>query len=136
MKAARKTAKAKSKAKSSTLKAKKATTSAARGKTKAAASRGGRDVGTRIKNLDVTSLHDDDIAVVMRHCASALNLRKVIDSPAAGSSPAASMAHSSASYCYTKSGESSTVSIWSGGFKVGESSEADAKASGIPPCGG
>jgi hypothetical protein len=38
--------------------------------------------------------------------------------------------------CYTKSGDSSTVSIWSGGFKVGETSEDDAKASGIPPCGG
>jgi hypothetical protein len=41
----------------------------------------------------------------------------------------------SAGRCYTKAGDSSTVSIWEGGFKVGEMSEAAAKASGIPPCG-
>lgn len=88
-----------------------------------------RDLGTLIKNLDVASLHNDDVNSILLHCASALNLRKVIDTPGI------TMAHSSASYCYTKAGNDTTVSIWSGGFKVGESSEADAKASGIPPCG-
>jgi hypothetical protein len=88
-----------------------------------------RDVGSVIKKLDVSSLHEDAITEVMLHCATALNLRRAIGSRNA--SPPAS----SASYCYTKAGNSSTVSIWSGGFKVGESSEADAKASGIPPCG-
>jgi hypothetical protein len=42
---------------------------------------------------------------------------------------------SSPSYCYTKAGDDPTVSIWSGGFKVGEMSEAEAHAKGIPPCG-
>jgi hypothetical protein len=102
---------------------------AKRTKAKPGAKPGSAKVGKRIKTLDVGSLHSDDITAVLLHCASALNLRKVIDSPGV------TMADSSASYCYTKSGDSSTVSIWSGGFKVGESSEADAKASGIPPCG-
>jgi len=88
-----------------------------------------RDVGSVIKKLDVASLHKDDITDVMLHCASALNLRKAIASPKAS-------AAASASYCYTKSGARSTVSIWSNGFKVGETTEANAKASGIPPCGG
>jgi hypothetical protein len=103
------------------------------GPKKKTAKKGGRrarrDVGSVIKKLDVSSLHKDAITDVMLHCASALNLKKAI------SSRNASLAESSASYCYTKSGSSSTVSIWSGGFKVGESSEAAAKASGIPPCG-
>ncbi len=76
-----------------------------------------RDIGAAITKLDVSTLHDDAITDVMLHCASALNLRKAIDNPS--SSPAGS----SASYCYTKSGSSSTVSIWSGGFKVGETSD-------------
>ena len=88
-----------------------------------------RDVGAVIKKLDVSSLHPDAITDVMLHCASALNLKK------ATRGGSASSATSSPSYCYTKSGGSSTVSIWSNGFKVGESSEASAKASGIPPCG-
>jgi hypothetical protein len=99
------------------------------GPKKKTAKKGGRrarrDVGSVIKKLDVSSLHKDAITDVMLHCASALNLKKAIGS----------RNESSASYCYTKSGSSSTVSIWSGGFKVGESSEAAAKASGIPPCG-
>jgi hypothetical protein len=95
---------------------------------KAGAVRKDRDVGAIIKNMDVASLHDDDITTVLHHCASAMNLRKVIGQ-------GAKIATASAGYCYTKSGDSSTVSIWSGGFKVGESSEAEAKASGIPPCG-
>ena len=88
-----------------------------------------RDVSSVIKRLDVSSLHSDAITDVMLHCASALNLKKAIRGRNA------SPADSSVTYCYTKSGSSSTVSIWSGGFKVGESSEANAKASGIPPCG-
>jgi hypothetical protein len=139
MNTARKKTKAKSYAKSSNVKAEKATASAATATTadtsatpattNAAASGDYQDVGTLIKNLDVASLHNDDITSILLHCASALNLRKVIDSPGA------TMANSSASYCYTKSGDDPTVSIWSGGFKVGESSEEDARSSGIPPCG-
>ncbi|WP_271587011.1 hypothetical protein [Bradyrhizobium sp. CCBAU 53415] len=86
-------------------------------------------VRTIITNLDVPSLHSDDITDILLHCASVLNLRNAIDNPNA------SLAQSSARYCYTKSGDDPTVSIWSGGFKVGETSEANAKASGIPPCG-
>ncbi|MDH6263802.1 hypothetical protein [Bradyrhizobium sp. BR13661] len=86
-------------------------------------------VRTMITNLDVPSLHSDDITDILLHCASVLNLRNAIDNPNA------SLAQSSARYCYTKSGDDPTVSIWSGGFKVGETSEANARASGIPPCG-
>jgi hypothetical protein len=124
-----KKAKAKSRAKSNKVKTRKATASAALATAAAAAPQANRDVGALIKNLDVASLQNDDITSILLHCASALNLRKVIDRPGA------TMEESSASYCYTKSGDSSTVSIWSGGFKVGESSEAEAKSSGIPPCG-
>lgn len=130
MKNSRKKAKPRSNAKSSKVNAKNATASGTSTNTEAIASRDDRDVGMLIQNLDVASLHNDDITAVLLHCASALNLRKVIDNPDA------TMQNSPASYCYTKSGDSPTVSIWSGGFKVGEASEADAKASGIPPCGG
>jgi hypothetical protein len=87
-----------------------------------------RDVGAVIKKLDVTSLHEDDITDVMLHCATALNARRAVSRR--------SSAASAANCCYTKSGASSTVSLWSNGFKVGETSEDDAKARGIPPCGG
>ncbi|UWU75929.1 hypothetical protein N2603_39325 [Bradyrhizobium huanghuaihaiense] len=90
---------------------------------------GRQRVRTIITSLDVPSLHSDDITDILLHCASVLNLRNAIDNPNA------SLAQSSARYCYTKSGDDPTVSIWSGGFKVGETTEANAKASGIPPCG-
>ena len=125
----RKKAKAKSKVKSNKVKAGKAT--ATRATANAAASGNNRDVGTLIKKLDVASLRNDDITAILLHCASALNLRKAIQ----GSPGNTRMVRSSASYCYTKAGDSSAVSIWSGGFKVGDSTEADAKANGIPPCG-
>ncbi|SCB52136.1 hypothetical protein GA0061099_102716 [Bradyrhizobium yuanmingense] len=95
----------------------------------AAADSGNERVREIISDLNVPSLHSDDITDILLHCASVLNLRNAIDNPNA------SLAHSSARYCYTKSGDDPTVSIWSGGFKVGETSEANAKASGIPPCG-
>jgi hypothetical protein len=88
-----------------------------------------RDLKAVIKTLDVSSLHDSDLTDVLLHTASTLNFRKAI------ANTDASLAQSSANYCYTKSGSSSTVSIWSGGFKVGESSQADAEARGIRPCG-
>jgi hypothetical protein len=87
-----------------------------------------RDVGAVIKKLDVTSLHEDDITDVMLHCASALKLRRAMVKTSSRTA--------AADCCYTKSGASSTVSLWSNGFKVGETSEDDAKARGIPPCGG
>jgi hypothetical protein len=123
----RKKAKAKSMVKSNKVKAGKAT--ATRATANAAASGNNRDVGTLIKKLDVASLRNDDITAILLHCASALSLRKAIGSRNNR------MVRSSASYCYTKAGDSSAVSIWSGGFKVGDSTEADAKANGIPPCG-
>jgi hypothetical protein len=97
---------------------------------KAAASQGSRDIGSVIAGLDASSMKDDDLIDMMHHFSSVLNLRKLINNPNA------SLARSAPSYCYTKAGDSSTVSIWSNGFKVGETSEANAQASGIPPCGG
>lgn len=88
-----------------------------------------RDIGAAIQKLDISSLHSDAITDVMLHCASALKLRKAM------SGRKASLAKSSPSYCYTKAGDDPTVSIWSGGFKVGEMSDAEAHAKGIPPCG-
>jgi hypothetical protein len=88
-----------------------------------------RDIGAAIQKLDVSSLHSDAITDVMLHCASALKLRKTM------SSRKAALAKSSPSYCYTKAGDDPTVSIWSGGFKVGEMSETEAHGKGIPPCG-
>jgi hypothetical protein len=89
-----------------------------------------RNLRSVINNLDITSLHEDDISDLLLHCASALSLRKVLYN---SETP---LAKSAANYCYTKAGDDPTVSIWSGGFKVGETSEANAQASGIPPCGG
>jgi hypothetical protein len=88
-----------------------------------------RDISAAIQKLDVSSLHSDAITDVMLHCASALKLRKAM------SGRKAALAKSSPSYCYTKAGDDPTVSIWSGGFKVGEMSEAEAHSKGIPPCG-
>jgi hypothetical protein len=102
---------------------------AARANTKAASRRKRRNLDSVLRNLDIASLSEGDIARVMLHCEAALSFRKAIDTSGM------SMARSSASYCYTKSGSSSTVSIWSGGFKVGEISEAEAQRNGIPPCG-
>lgn len=93
------------------------------------AGNGNERVREIISNLNVPSLHSDDVTDILLHCASILNLRNAIDNPDA------SLAHSAARYCYTKSGDDPTVSIWSNGFKVGETSEANARASGIPPCG-
>lgn len=139
MNATHKKAKARSKARLSKVKAKKAIASAAPATmeaasatpatTEVAAPPKARDVRRLIENLDVASLRNDDITAILLHCASAINVRKVIDRPEA------TIANSSATYCYTKAGDGSTVSIWSGGFKVGETSEENAKASGIPPCG-
>lgn len=114
---------AKAKSKATSRKTKPKTTSAR------AAPQDDRGVGTLIKQLDVASLHNDEITAIMLHCASALNLRKVINTPGV------TVAHSPATYCYTKAGDSSTVSLWSGGFKVGETSEEEAQANGIRPCG-
>jgi hypothetical protein len=140
-----KNAKAKSKAKSNKAKSNKVTAGKAAGgaaatttedasatpaTAEAVASRGDRDVGMLIEKLDVASLHDDDITTILLHCAAALSVRKVIGRRGVV------MTESAGNTCYTKAGDSSTVSLWSGGFKVGETSEADAKASGIPPCGG
>jgi hypothetical protein len=97
--------------------------------TKASAPRDKRDVGALISRLDVSSLHKDDISTLMQHFSSALNFHNLTGGLGITSES------SSASYCYTKSGSSDTVSIWSGGFKVAETSEADAKAKGILPCG-
>ncbi|ANW01303.1 hypothetical protein [Bradyrhizobium icense] len=88
-----------------------------------------RNLVNLIEKLDVASLKNDDLTAILLHCASALNLRKVIDTPDL------TMEMSPASYCYTGGADDSMVSIWSGGFKVGETSLENAKASGIPPCG-
>jgi hypothetical protein len=88
-----------------------------------------RDISSVIEKLNISSLDKDDIAHILHHCASALHLKTAIDNP---NFP---LAQSSVNYCYTKSGSSSTVSIWSGGFKVGETSEENARANGIRPCG-
>lgn len=88
-----------------------------------------RDVGSLIKRLDVSSLRNEDLTSILQHCTATLDFRKAIDNADA------SFTEASANYCYTKSGDSSTVSIWSNRFKVGETSEANAKANGIPPCG-
>jgi hypothetical protein len=108
--------------------AKRKTNVAAKAKAKKTGKKKG-DVSSVIKKLKIDSLHEDDIKDVMLHCASVLNVRRNM------ANREASAAGSSASSCYTKSGSSSTVSLWSGGFKVGETTEADAQAQGIPPCG-
>jgi hypothetical protein len=96
---------------------------------KSAGRRAKRDAGSAIKKLDVPTLHDEALSEVMLHLASAVRLRRAL------STTKATLGEASGSYCYTKSGSSSTVTIWSNGFIVGQSSEADAKASGIKPCG-
>ena len=97
------------------------------GKKPKKAKRKKRGIGKIIDKLDVSSLHEDDITDIMLHCASALAVRRGKGS--------AKKSSDSASYCYTKSGSSSIVSLYRDGFKVDETTEDDAKARGIPPCG-
>jgi hypothetical protein len=96
---------------------------------KAASRRAKHDARSAIKKLDAPALHDEALSEVMLHLASAARLRRAL------STSTATLGEASGSYCYTKSGGSPTVTIWSNGFIVGESSEAEAKASGIRPCG-
>ncbi|UPT92456.1 hypothetical protein HAP41_0000049325 (plasmid) [Bradyrhizobium barranii subsp. apii] len=90
-----------------------------------------RDAKSLIEHLDLHSLHEDDIKTIRDCCTAALDFRKALQNESID----ATMAHAAAGYCYTKSGASSTVSIWKDGFKVGETTQADADTRGIPPCG-
>lgn len=90
-----------------------------------------RDAKSLIEHLDLHSLHEDEIKTIRDCCTAALDFRRTFQTE----STDATLAHVAAEYCYTKSGASSTVSIWKNGFKVGETTEADADARGIPPCG-
>lgn len=88
-----------------------------------------RNIETVIKKLDVSTLQEDKLSEILLHLASALNIRKALDDPTLA------LPQSSSSLCYTKSGESTMVSLWRGPFKEGQTTEATAKARGIPPCG-
>jgi hypothetical protein len=90
-----------------------------------------RDAKSLIEHLDLHSLHEDEIKTIRDCCTAALDLRETLRMESVD----ATLAHVAAEFCYTKSGASSTVSIWKNGFKVGETSQADADARGIPPCG-
>ena len=90
-----------------------------------------RDAKSLIEHLDLHSLHEDEIKTIRDCCTATLDFRRTFHTESVD----ATLAHVAAEYCYTKSGASSTVSIWRNGFKVGETTEADADARGIPPCG-
>ncbi|TPJ72818.1 hypothetical protein [Mesorhizobium sp. B2-6-2] len=93
------------------------------------AAKPGRDIKRIIADLDLPTLHEDEIAELMHHAASSLKSRTALK-------PAVLSKIEPNSLCYTKSGDSSTVSLWSNGFKQGTTSEQDALARGIRPCGG
>jgi hypothetical protein len=82
-----------------------------------------------INEIDVPSLHDDDIATILMHCNSVLDFRRSIGGVKR------SLRGASSGRCYRKAGDSSEVSIYEGFFKVGTMSEESAKAQGIPRCG-
>ncbi|WP_107676156.1 hypothetical protein [Agrobacterium sp. LAD9] len=88
-----------------------------------------RNIEAVIKKLDVSTLQEDQLSELLLHVASSLNLRKALDNPSLSLPP------SSSGLCYTKAGDSDTVSLWRGLFKEGETTEASAEARGIPPCG-
>lgn len=88
-----------------------------------------RKIESVIKRLDVSTLHEDQLSEVLLHVASSLNLRKALEN-ATRSFPQAT-----SNLCYTKSGSSPIVSLYSGPYKVGETTEANALARGIRPCG-
>lgn len=88
-----------------------------------------RNIETVIKKLDVSTLQEDQLSEILLHVASSLNIRKALNNPTLA------LPQSSSGLCYTKAGDSTMVSLWRGPFKEGETTEANAKARGIPPCG-
>ena len=113
----------KSSAKPKSLKPKKATISA-KGTAKPR-----RNIKSIIADLDLPTLHEDEIAELMHHAALSLKSRAALKTAVLSKIEPNSL-------CYTKSGDSSTVSLWRNGFKQGTTSEQDALARGIRPCGG
>jgi hypothetical protein len=88
-----------------------------------------RNIESVIKKLDVSTLQEDQLSELLLHVASSLNIRKALDNPTLA------LPRSSAGLCYTKSGTSPIVTLRNGPYRVGETTEADALARGIRPCG-
>ncbi|WP_257170365.1 hypothetical protein [Bradyrhizobium sp. SRS-191] len=80
-----------------------------------------------LENLDIASLHDDDLADIMLRCASTLNFRKTLT----GSAKTAAV------YCYTQAPGESWVTVWQDGHPVEYRVPlAVAQQRHIPVCGG
>lgn len=83
-----------------------------------------------LEELKITSLHGEDIGAVVRHGEAVLKFRRTI-----GSSDS-TLARAANSRCYIKAGDSNIVNIVDkDGNDYGETTQEDADARGIPPCG-
>ncbi|MGY2850681.1 hypothetical protein ACVIWU_008293 [Bradyrhizobium sp. USDA 4509] len=83
-----------------------------------------------IEELKITSLHGEDIGAIVKHCDAVLKFRRTIGSPDPSFESAAT------SRCYEKAADSNIVNITDkDGNDYGETTQEDADARGIPPCG-
>ncbi|AGB43065.1 hypothetical protein Mesau_00576 [Mesorhizobium australicum WSM2073] len=84
-------------------------------------------------NLDISSMHNDDVAAVLLHCASVLNSRRT----ASNLSLSEAMANAFQGCCWTKAGDSPIVTIKKDGRVKGHlPSKEVARKYHIPNCGG
>ncbi|MHC2708402.1 hypothetical protein ACVIWV_007695 [Bradyrhizobium diazoefficiens] len=91
-----------------------------------------RDAKVLLEHLDLLhSLNEGDIKTIRDCCTATLEYRDLFRTESVD----ATLTHKASEYCYTKSGASSNVSIWKNGFKVEKTTQADAEARGIRPCG-
>ncbi|WP_161495824.1 hypothetical protein [Bradyrhizobium japonicum] len=83
-----------------------------------------------IEELKITSLHGEDIGAIVKHCEAVLTFRRTIGSPVP------SIERAATSRCYEKAADSNIVNITDkDGNDYGETTQEDADARGIPPCG-
>ncbi|MET4384453.1 hypothetical protein ABIB73_000188 [Bradyrhizobium sp. F1.4.3] len=88
-----------------------------------------QEMRSLIEGIGAPSLHDEDIAVTLKHLNSVVAFRRAVGQPGATSRRALT------GKCYLKSAGDPIVSIYEGPYHVGSMSEESAIALGIPRCG-
>lgn len=90
--------------------------------------RNDQEMRSLIEGIGAASLHDEDIAVTLRHLNSVVAFRRAVGRPGVSR-------RALTGKCYLKSAGDPIVSIYEGPYHVGSMSEESAIALGIPRCG-
>jgi len=88
-----------------------------------------QEMRSLIEGIGAPSLHDEDIAVMLKHLNSVVAFRRAVGQQGTTSRRALT------GKCYLKSAGDPIVSIYEGPYHVGSMSEESAIAQGIPRCG-